>query len=160
MAIQSAGLGLLARSDHLPSPSLPAGPRLYRYTRRWTGNRWVHAESALTHFNEFPFRGRYRKFPTRFPRKLSRKPSRRAAPKRVSVTFCPGNFAASMTARTSGKLYFPRPYVPMHREKNIVKLIRPSGVILSLSCDLCCVTSVYTRAQLRYFQVLRDLVKI
>lgn len=146
MAIQSAGLGLLARSDHLPLPSLPAGPRLYRYTRRWTGNRWVHAESALTHFNEFPFRGRYignflHVFRVNFPASRRVAP-RRAAPKRVLATFCSGNFAAGMTVRTSGKLYFPRPYVPMLREENIVKLIPPSGVVLSLSCDLCHVTSV------------------
>lgn len=33
---QSEGtvLDLLARSDHLLPPSLPTGPRLYRYTRR------------------------------------------------------------------------------------------------------------------------------
>jgi len=98
------------------SPALPAGPRLYRYTGRWTGNRWVHAESALTHFNEFPFRAGllYRKFPARLPRKLSRRAAPWEGRKEGGIDFLlRGNFCRRrVTARASGKLYFPRTYVP------------------------------------------------
>jgi len=84
---------------------------------------------------------------------------RRAEPKRVLATFCSGNFVAGMTARTSLKLYFPRPYVPMLREENIVKLIPPSGVVLSLSFDLRHVTSVYTRSILHTFKCCRTWLR-
>lgn len=118
MAIRSPGLSAPA---HVPTIYL-----LHRFQRGRgyidiltdeTGNRWVHAESALTHFNEFPFRGLlYRKFPARFPRKLSR--SRR-------VDDSDGDFLLwELLPLTSGKLYFPRSCVPRlprekHREANL-----------------------------------------
>jgi len=118
MAIQSPGSrrARTFRPFTSSSPALPVGPRLYRYTGRWTGNRWVHAESALTHFNEFPFRAGplYRKFPARLPRKLSRRAAPWEGRKEGGIDFLlRGNFYRwRVTARASGKLYFPRTYVP------------------------------------------------
>ena len=127
------------------------------------GSCWIRSDP----FQRVSFpRPLYRKFLTRFPRKLFREPSRRAAPSRVEpkkvlATFFFARTSSLAWLRERLENFTSRGHTCqcISSGKNIVKLIPPSGVILSLSFDLRYVMSCVL-AQLWYFQVLWNLVKI